>query len=288
MIDRTYKEGYEMTPMRGVTSKGSFNTATLIDGAAKDLDGYTQTFTEEVVKLPDDRRAGKWIYFFWLWVMTPASLLTIACPFSLIFLPILLARFFADWIHISSVLLCVIHLILFFIFALLTAITTYDMTAINKNALERLLEEIADSDQIENSMAWRRAAFKVNQLGYHYSYFYSGRQCKNFFVKKIVKPVESESYNIKFRNSEWFGGYSDFCDEQSKKILSQRAVANYKRSVTAPNDFSQTCKEEEKRAGIIIPWYFRTLTALFFCWIIIEVCFVIAGSIEYRHEDKQN
>lgn len=284
MIDGAPEESYEMTSTRIGTTRGSFDMTTLIDSSSKDSDGDIQTSVEEEIKLPQYSSVGKLTYFFWWWIMSPALFCTIVSPFIFIFIPILLARVFANRIQISSVALCVIHWILFFIAALLGAFLCCDKTTISKKALGRLLEEVADADLIEDPAAWRRCAFRVNQLGYHYSYFHSGRQCKNFFVRTIVKPVVSKSYTIKYRNREWCGGNSQFCDDQANKIRAQRAVENYKRSFATSHEFSKACKEEEKYHGIGVPWYILLLTLLIYIWPAVEIFVIIYAAHEKNTE----
>ncbi|CDH13218.1 uncharacterized protein ZBAI_05004 [Zygosaccharomyces bailii ISA1307] len=78
-------------------------------------------------------------------------------------------------------------------------------------------------------VAWRRIAFNVNQFfvkkKYDSSIFYGGEQCRRFFVKEVVIPVNSGSYAIETCYNDDI--CTNFCKNSSNRKLVQKAVANY-------------------------------------------------------------
>ncbi|GAV56429.1 hypothetical protein ZYGR_0BR00100, partial [Zygosaccharomyces rouxii] len=78
-----------------------------------------------------------------------------------------------------------------------------------------------------------RIASRVNcfseETGNHYSMFHNGEHCMCFFVREIVKPIERQTYDIRC----YFEGEicSNFWKNPSNKALTERALANYNKSV---------------------------------------------------------
>ncbi|CDH18122.1 uncharacterized protein ZBAI_09910 [Zygosaccharomyces bailii ISA1307] len=102
-------------------------------------------------------------------------------------------------------------------------------------------------------VAWRRIAFNVNQCfvkeKYDSSIFYGGEQCKRFFVKEVVIPVGSGSYDIRTRYNDHI--YTDYCKNPSNKKLAEKAVANYNKSVENYDEISHMDEEIEYDIGLL-------------------------------------
>lgn len=122
-----------------------------------------------------------------------------------------------------------------------------DVEIRRKQILQKLLEEVASSDLREGPDAWRTIAIRANQLvaqmGYRYDLFYGGKECLNYFVENIVKPVKSESYRIPTYDSEV--EEAKFCDCPTNKNLVERAVANYDKSLESLGELSPATSEYE-------------------------------------------
>lgn len=59
--------------------------------------------------------------------------------------------------------------------------------------LQKLLGEVSETD-LRDPVDWKRIALNVNQCflkeKYNSSIFYGGDQCRCYFVKEILKPVD--------------------------------------------------------------------------------------------------
>lgn len=69
---------------------------------------------------------------------------------------------------------------------------------IEMKSLQKLLEEVTIIDLAGDPEPWRKIAFRVNcwlaDDKFYNPLFYSGEQCKRFFVRDILRPMNLESY----------------------------------------------------------------------------------------------
>ncbi|CDH09167.1 uncharacterized protein ZBAI_00951 [Zygosaccharomyces bailii ISA1307] len=133
-----------------------------------------------------------------------------------------------------------IHYFLAFVILFLGFIGERKNLILEEKTLEKLLEEVSETDLMGDPVAWRRIAFNVNQCfvkkKYNSSIFYGGEKCRCYFVKEVVIPVNSGSFAIRTSYNEYI--YTDFCKNASKKKLAQKAVANYNKSIENYDDLS--------------------------------------------------
>ncbi|CDH16370.1 uncharacterized protein ZBAI_08158 [Zygosaccharomyces bailii ISA1307] len=122
---------------------------------------------------------------------------------------------------------------------------------LEKKTLQKLLGEVSEAD-LGDPVAWKRIAFNVNQRFFKEksdsSIFYGGEQCRRFFVKEVLIPVDSGSYAIKTSYNENI--YADYCKNRSNKKLAQKAVANYNKSVENYDELSNIDGEIECDNGL--------------------------------------
>ncbi|CDH18070.1 uncharacterized protein ZBAI_09858 [Zygosaccharomyces bailii ISA1307] len=124
---------------------------------------------------------------------------------------------------------------------------------LEEKILQKLLGEVSETDLMGDPVAWRRIAFNVNQCfvkeKYDSSIFYGGEQCRCFFVKEVVIPVDSGSYAIQTYYNEDI--YTDFCKNSSNKKLAQKAVANHNKSAENYDELLDMDGEIECNNGLL-------------------------------------
>ncbi|AQZ11969.1 hypothetical protein BZL39_D00210 [Zygosaccharomyces parabailii] len=207
-----------------------------------DLESCVELEEEEEIKLLEDGRAGNLIYFVswyffrgkWLWNII-LSFCFVFVAFSTWFSYFCLRDIYYDTksSDLFPTLWLIIHYFLFFVMFFVDCMEKRKNLILEEKILQKLLEEVSEIDLMGDPVAWRRIAFNVNQCfvkeKYNTSVFYSGEQCRRFFVKEVVIPVDSGSYDIKTCYNE--NMYTDFCKNPSNKKLAQKAIANYNKSV---------------------------------------------------------
>lgn len=143
--------------------------------------------------------------------------------------------------------------------------------------LQELLEEVAKMDLTGNSVDWRRIASRINhfskETGCHYSVFYGGEQCMNFFVREIVKPIKCQTYDIGCYDKGRM--YRNFWEDLQNKILIERAVSNYNKSVESFGGFSHTIEKDGCEDGIFEKFHSIFRTLMFYFAAIETLCFIV-------------
>ncbi|CAR26030.1 ZYRO0B00110p [Zygosaccharomyces rouxii] len=249
------------------------------DEGEMDLEKCVQTFEKEEIELPEDSPGGKLTYFLapyffektWIDDII-ASLLGAFLSPSLVRFPYFILRdFYGNKIEttlsdVFSPLLMIIHCFLCFTFSFWNFIDNRKNVDIEKKVLQKLLKEVAEMDLTGDPVAWQRVASRVNHFseegGHHYPLFYSGEHCKRFFVREIVKPIERQTYDIRC----YFGGEicSNFWKNPSNKALTERALANYNKSVENFGELSHTAEKDEFRDGIFEKFHSIFNTSMFY------------------------
>ncbi|CAR30706.1 ZYRO0E00286p [Zygosaccharomyces rouxii] len=249
------------------------------DDSEKDLEKCVQMYEEEEIELPEDSSGGKLTYFLapyffektWFYDII-ASLVGAFLSPSLVRLPYFILRdFYHDpyepkLLDVFSPLWMIIHYFLCFTFSFWNFIDNRKNVDIEKKVLQKLLKEVAETDLMGDPLAWQRIASRVNHFseegGYHYSVFYSGEHCMRFFVREIVKPIERQTYDIRC----YYEGEicSNFWKNPSNKALTERALANYNKSVENFGELSHTAEKDEFRDGIFEKFHSIFDTSLFY------------------------
>ncbi|GAV56453.1 hypothetical protein ZYGR_0DO00100 [Zygosaccharomyces rouxii] len=235
------------------------------DESEMDLEKCVQTFEEEKIELPEDSTGGKLMYFLApyffekTWISDISlSLLGAFLSSPFVRLPYFSLRDYFDteletkFLEVFSPVWMIVHYFLFFTVFFVNFIYHKKNVDIDTKVLQTLLKEVAEMDLIGDPIAWRRITSRVNlfskETGYRYSLFYSGEHCMHFFVREIVKPIECQTYDIRC----YYEGerYRNFWKNPSNKVLIERAVANYDKSVENFGKLSHTAEEDECRDGI--------------------------------------
>ncbi|AQZ15265.1 hypothetical protein BZL39_H06440 [Zygosaccharomyces parabailii] len=223
------------------------------DQKTKDLENCAEIYGEEEIQLLEDRRAGNLMYFIswyffggkWLWnIFLPFCWVIVAIFMCLSYLSLRDIYYYRlDDTKTSELfppLWLAIHYFLAFVILFLGFIGERKNLILEEKTLEKLLEEVSETDLMGDPVAWRRIAFNVNQCfvkkKYNSSIFYGGEKCRCYFVKEVVIPVNSGSFAIRTSYNEYI--YTDFCKNASKKKLAQKAVANYNKSIENYDDLS--------------------------------------------------
>ncbi|KAH9199726.1 hypothetical protein LQ764DRAFT_221355, partial [Zygosaccharomyces rouxii] len=234
------------------------------DESEMDLEKCVQTYEEEEIELPEDSSVGQLTYFLApyffekTWLYDIIASLSVAYISSFVRLVYFSLRDLYDnpyelkVLDVFSPLWMIIHYFLFFIMLFVNFIHHRKKVNIETKVLQKLLKEVAEIDLTGDPVAWRRIAFRVNHFseegGYHYSVFYSGEHCMRFFVREIVKPIERQTYDIQCYSEGEI--CSNFWKNPSNKALTERALANYNKSVENFGELLHTAEKDECRDGI--------------------------------------
>lgn len=103
---------------------------------------------------------------------------------------------------------------------------------IEMDQLQKLLEEVAAINLAGDPEPWRRIAFRVNcwfaEDECNNPLFYGGEQCRRFFVRDILRPMDPESYKMGW----FFEGklVKTYCEDVSNRMLAEKAIANYRKN----------------------------------------------------------
>ncbi|AQZ13998.1 hypothetical protein BZL39_G06520 [Zygosaccharomyces parabailii] len=245
----------------------------------KDLENCVGMDEEEEVQLLEDRRAGNLIYFIswyffrgkWLWnIILPIGCVIIAFFTWLSYLGLRDTYYYQlDNTKTSEpfpVLWLSIHYFLAFVIFFLGCMEERRNLIMESNILQKLLEEVSETELMSDPVVWRRIAFNVNQYfvgkKYDSSIFYGGEQCKLFFVKEVVIPVDSGSYDIR----TYYNGYiyTDYCKDPSNKKLALRAVANYNKSIEYHGELSHVDGEVEYDNGLFEKFHIISMASVLY------------------------
>ncbi|KAH9199724.1 hypothetical protein LQ764DRAFT_134506 [Zygosaccharomyces rouxii] len=263
------------------------------DESEMDLEKCVQTYEEEEIELPEDSPSEKLTYFLapyffekkWICDIILALLCTLLSSSA----PVAyfsLRHFYDDPLEtkvsdLFSPLWMIIHYFLCFTIFFSNFISDRKNVDIEKKVLQELLKEVAEVDLTEDPVAWQRIASRVNHFseegGYHYSVFYSGEHCMRFFVREIVKPIERQTYDIQC----YFGGEMcrNFWKNPPNKVLVERAVANYDKSVENFGELSQKAEKDGCKDGIFEKFHSIFSTSMFYLAIIETVSFVVMALV---------
>ena len=219
----------------------------------KDLENCVETYEGEEIQLLEDRRAGKLIYFVswyffrlkFLWnIILPVFCVGSAYCTSLSCFglrDIYYYRF--DDTKTSELfppLWLTVHYFLFFVIFFVDCMEKRKNLILEEKILQKLLGEVSETDLMGDPVAWRRIAFSVNQRfvrkKYNSSIFYGGEQCRCYFVKEVMVPVNSGSFVIRTYHNGYI--YTDYCKNPSNKMLAKKAVANYNKSAEDNDELS--------------------------------------------------
>ncbi|CAR25452.1 ZYRO0A00198p [Zygosaccharomyces rouxii] len=260
------------------------------DESEMDLEKCVQTFEEEKIELPEDSSGGKLTYFLapyffektWLDDIIASLSAAFLSP-SLVRLPYFIMRdlyddpFETKLSDIFSPLLMIIHYFLCFTFSFWNFIDNRKKVNIEKKVLQQLLKEVAEMDLTGDPVAWQRIASRVNhfsrETGYRYSLFCSGEHCMRFFVREIVKPIECQTYDIRC----YLEGRMcvNFWKNPPDKVLVERAVANYNKSVENFGELSHTAEKDKFRDGIFEKFLNIFSTSILYLGAIHSASFVV-------------
>ncbi|AQZ09961.1 hypothetical protein BZL39_A08970 [Zygosaccharomyces parabailii] len=206
-----------------------------------DFEKFAHVHDDDAVELPEDRHRGKMVYFAGVWLFTLQWVVHATLSFPMLLLPSLWLIFFYEKLSIiEMVLIMLINYLFFVLIGFLSWAPSYELSYMCEDILRKVLEEVAAADLSAGDVAWRRIAYKANLLRSRYEPFYSGNHCRRVFVREIVKLVEAKSYAIRYKHREGEEqAYVDFCVDKSNKILVQRAVNNYKKSLRVSETYTE-------------------------------------------------
>ena len=219
----------------------------------KDLENCVDIYDEEEIQLLEDRRAGKFIYFVSWYFFRRKVLWNIILPICCV------GSAFCTWVSYSCLrdiyyyrldntktselfppLWLNIHYFLAFVIIFVSCMEERKTPIMEANIIQKLLGEVSETDLMGDPVSWRRIAFNVNQYFVkkrcNSSIFYGGEQCRCFFVKEVVIPIDSGSYAIRTYHNGYI--HTDYCKDPLKKKLAQKAVANYNKSVENYDELS--------------------------------------------------
>lgn len=219
---------------------------------------------EEKIQLLEDRSAGKFVYYFSPYFFGTEWLLDILMGLIGACFGLGAQAFYviSNWLYyhpdkelsdLPSPLWMSLHYFLYFFVFFVNYICNRECVEIETKALQKLLEEVSETDLMGDSIAWRIIAFRVNQCSKEKkcdnSVFYSEKQCRRFFVREVVKPIELGSNNIK--NPYVGGRWTSYFNDSSNRSLAERAVGNYKKSLEDVGEFSDMDEENNRKEGLL-------------------------------------
>lgn len=220
---------------------------------------YVGGLEQEKIQLLEDSPTGKLKYFFVpylsqnMWIDIPISLMYTFIPLSAQLMYFSLCEniyngFEKDLFDIFCAPWLIIHYFLYHAVFFVQYIYCRAAVNIEMSSLQKVLEEVAEIDLVGDPEAWRRIAFRVNRCfankKYNNPIFYDGEQCKRFFLREILRPIESGSYYIAWFYEERL--IKTYCEDESNRMLAERAIANYKKSIEDFDDLSEIDKEKDR------------------------------------------
>ena len=223
------------------------------DQKTNDLENCIEIYDEEEIQLLEDRRAGKLVYFVSWYFFRGKLLWNVILPFCWVITA------FVTWVtyfglrdiyyyqfddtktsELFPTFWLTIHYFLAFVIFFVSFMEERKNPIMEANIIQKLLREVSETDLMRNPVAWRRIAFNVNQCfvrkKYNCAIFHGGEQCRRFFVKEVVIPIDSGSYAIRTCRNGYI--HTDYCKDPSNKNLAQKAVANYNKSVENYDELS--------------------------------------------------
>lgn len=251
-----------------------YRVKTMCQQKTKDLENCAETCEEGEIQLLEDRRDGKLIYFFswyffrgkWLWnAFLPVCCVgTALCTWSSFF-GLRDVYYNTKKLEVFPPLWLTIHYFLYFVMYFVDCMEKRKNLILEKKTLQKLLGEVSETDLMGDPVAWRRIAFNVNQCfvkeKYNSSIFFGGEQCRRFFVKEVVIPVDFGSHVIKTCSNDDI--YTDFCKNSSNKKLAQKAVANYNKSAENYYELSHMVGEMECDNGLLEKFHTICMISIF-------------------------
>ena len=275
-----------------------YRVKTMCQQKTKDLENCAETCEEGEIQLLEDRRDGKLIYFFswyffrgkWLWnAFLPVCCVgTALCTWSSFF-GLRDVYYNTKKLEVFPPLWLTIHYFLFFVMYFVDCMEKRKNLILEEKTLQKLLGEVSETDLMGDPVAWRRIALNVNRCfvkkKYNSSIFYGGEQCRRFFVKEVIIPVATGSYNIRTCYNE--GIYRDYAKNSSNKKLAQKAVANYNKSIEHYDELPHTDGEIECGSGLFEKFHTISVISVL-CLHYIElvlsmvICIAIVALLIYR------
>ncbi|CAR26024.1 hypothetical protein ZYGR_0D00110 [Zygosaccharomyces rouxii] len=264
------------------------------DEGEMDLEKCVETYEEEEIELPEDSTSGKLVYFLVpyffekTWISDIVASLSAAYGASLVRLAYFSLRDFYDvsfetkLSDIFSPLWMIIHYFLCFTFSFWNFIDNRKKVKIETKVLQQLLKEVAEIDLTGDPVAWQRIASRVNhfseETGYRYSLFCSGEHCMHFFVREIVKPIECQTYDIQcYCEGEM---YRNFWKNPPNKVLTERALANYNKSVENFGELLHTAEKDGCRDDTFEKFHSIFNTSMFYL-VIIELALTVVMMLAF-------
>lgn len=259
----------------------------------EDLEKCTCTYVEErweeKIQLLEDSPTGKLSYFILpyfsesVWIRDNffclGGVLMAFSPLMMYFTiyeslyPEYQAKVVSDIFDVFSTSWLIIHYFLYYAVFLMSYIYCKATINIESDLLKKLLEEVAEIELVEDPEPWRRIAFRINSCFVENKYsnpvFYSGEQCRSLFVRELVKPIESWSYDGSETKS--------YCEDVSNRILAEKAITNYKKSIV---EFEKLSEKDEKnyRTDLLFDrFHYITLAAVFSLFLIEAASVLLMG-----------
>ncbi|GAV46421.1 hypothetical protein ZYGR_0A00100 [Zygosaccharomyces rouxii] len=252
------------------------------DESEMDLEKCEQICEGEEIELPEDSSGGKLTYFLAPYFFEKTWILGILVSLSGVLLSSVaragyfgLREFYDDpfkmeLLDVFSPLWMIIHYFLFFIMFFAEFIQHRKNFDLETKVLQKLLKEVAEIDLTGDPLAWQRIASRVNcfseETGNRYSLFSGGGHCMRFFVREIVKPIECQTYDIRC----YCEGSTvvNFWKNPSNKALTERALANYNKSVENFGELSHIAEKDGCRDDIFENFCGIIKTSMLYFWAI--------------------
>ena len=94
------------------------------------------------------------------------------------------------------------------------------------------MEKVAEIDFAGDPEPWLRIALRFNSWSAEDKrsnpLFYGEKQCRSFYIREILRPVDPESYKI-----GWFLEgklLKTYCEDVSNRMLAEKAIANHRKN----------------------------------------------------------
>ncbi|AQZ17972.1 hypothetical protein BZL39_M05330 [Zygosaccharomyces parabailii] len=253
-----------------------------------DLEKFTWTFVEgfeeEKIQLLEDSSIGKLSYFFvpyfsqkqWILdIVVSLGCTSIALSTQLMYFFLceniypgfevdVSGIFSASWL----IIYCSLHHAIFVANYIYCKVTV----DIEMDSLQKLLEEVAEIDLAGDPEPWRRIAFRVNcwfaEDKFNNPIFYSGKQCRRFFVRDILRPMDPEPYKIGW----FFEGklIKTYCEDVLSRMLAQKAIANYRKNYPEEFDDLSEIDSNNDRSDRLFEKLHRIIMAIVLGMVLIE------------------
>lgn len=237
---------------------------------------------EGEIHLPEDKFAGRVLYFLWVWIFAGGCLSTAYDLFRIISLPYLIHEVFFKSRPWLFKWIFTVHFVLLFVGYLFLWMQNNEKFVLYREELETLLEEVAEANFFDDLLAWKRIAFRVNKQsmenGYRYTPFYSGSHCRNFFAREIVKPIVSRRFKIKHS----VRGHLRYHYEVWNKDLALEAVSSYQ------DDYanSTSTQNSEHMEDVPLPQILSDVICLITVALLIELVLLMTSLCRTVYKQK--